>query len=386
MIAEQHRLPMPSSFGLPSIEAMAHRLRQRPKLIAVGLATALVLFVGIAIAIGGGSSPAKTAGVNNGALPRTAISLMPTLHKGAPVAVAPVPAPSAESGLSLAGATPTDALGSGTAGAAAGTGSVPQSAARSAVTNAAGVANAPATNTTGSSAAATRIVKTGTLQLRVAKGQVGSTVSKLTDIAGREGGYVSSSETDSGSFPDGQITLRVPVAGFAATVSAAQALGHVVQLSTQARDVTGQYVDLNAREHALERTRSTYLTILSRATTIGATLAVQQRIDDVQQQIDELHGQIKVLGNQSAYSTLTVYVSQAGTPKAAVRHHPSSGLGNAWHTSWHRFNRGFDAIVGAIGPLVLALILLGLVVVVLRLIYRATQRGTGTRSAGSAGQ
>jgi hypothetical protein len=248
------------------------------------------------------------------------------------------------------------------------------------------VANAPATNTTGSSAAATRIVKTGTLQLRVAKGQVGSTVSKLTDIAGREGGYVSSSETDSGSFPDGQITLRVPVAGFAATVSAAQALGHVVQLSTQARDVTGQYVDLNAREHALERTRSTYLTILSRATTIGATLAVQQRIDDVQQQIDELHGQIKVLGNQSAYSTLTVYVSQAGTPKAAVRHHPSSGLGNAWHTSWHRFNRGFDAIVGAIGPLVLALILLGLVVVVLRLIYRATQRGTGTRSAGSAGQ
>jgi hypothetical protein len=241
----------------------------------------------------------------------------------------------------------------------------------------------PADANSGSSVAATRIVKTGSLELRVAKGQVASTVGKLTALATVDGGYVATSQTSSGAYPSGEVTLRVPVARFADAVAAAEALGHVDELSTQANDVTGRYVDLNAQEHALEQTRSTYLTILSHATTIGATLAVQQRIDDVQQQIDQLHGQIKVLANQSSYSTLTVNISQRGAPNAVPRHDRRHGLSKAWHTSISRFSRGVDAIVGALGPLLLALILLGLFVLVVRLAYRAAVRAGAEESAKS---
>jgi hypothetical protein len=214
----------------------------------------------------------------------------------------------------------------------------------------------------GSSVEATRIVKTGNLELRVPKKDVPAQTDKLVVLAASEGGYVASSSTNLGSgAPYGEVVLRIPVARFEDAIKKAQALGHTVTLTTSADDVTGKYVDLAAKRHALEQTRSTYLSILSRARTIGATLAVQQRIDDVQQQIDQLSGQIKLLGSQSSYSTLTVDVVPSGLVvplhHAARRH----GIGKAWHDSWRRFSRGVDAMVGAIGPIVFALLLFGLI-------------------------
>jgi hypothetical protein len=219
-----------------------------------------------------------------------------------------------------------------------------------------------------SGATATRIVKTGDLQLRVAKGSVQSTMSSLSRLATTHGGYVAESNADTNpTNPSGDITLRVPVAQFADTVTQAEKLGHVESLSTEAKDVTGKYVDLKARMHALQRTRTTYLSILSRATTIGATLAVQQRIDDVQQQIDELHGEIKLLASQSAYSTLEVHVDQPTAIPVAKAHHERTGIAKAWHTSIHRFTRGIDAIVAAVGPLLLGVLLIALAYGVIRL-------------------
>ena len=133
-------------------------------------------------------------------------------------------------------------------------------------------------------------------------------------------------------------------------------------------------VDLGARVTALEQTRATYLTILGRATTIGATLEVQQRVDAVQQQIEELQGELKVLQDQSSDGTLTVNVTQHGAP--VVVHHPRGGLGAAWHTSVAGFNRGFDAIVSGLGPLLLAVLLLGVLAAIAALGYRGVRRVT----------
>jgi hypothetical protein len=233
-----------------------------------------------------------------------------------------------------------------------------------------------------SGAAATRIVKTGDLQLRVAKGSVQATMGRLSRLATTHGGYVAQSNTDTNpTNPNGDISLRVPVSQFAATVELAQTYGHVESLSTEAKDVTGKYVDLNARMHALQRTRTTYLSILSRATTIGATLSVQQRIDDVQQQIDELHGEIKLLASQSSFSTLDVHVDQPTTIAVTKAHHKRHGLAKAWHTSIHRFTRGIDAIVAAVGPLLLALLLIAIAYVAIRLGSRGIRRN---RSSGAA--
>jgi hypothetical protein len=220
-----------------------------------------------------------------------------------------------------------------------------------------------------------RVVKNGQLDLRVAKGQVSATISRLTGLAASMRGYVSDSHTTEGSVdPSGEVTMRVPVDAFEQTVSRARAFGKVLSLETSGVDVTAKYVDLKARIKALQATRQTFLSIMSRAKTIGETLAVQDRITGVQSQIEQLQGQVKVLRNESAMSTLTVTVDQPTVlPKPAQAHH-DNGFVKAVKLSVSRFVRGVEAIVGVIGPILLAVILVLLAWLGAKFGYRTVQR------------
>ena len=222
-----------------------------------------------------------------------------------------------------------------------------------------------------------RIVKTGELDLQVPKGEVSSTLDRLTALATLVRGYVADSRTSEGGIaPSGEITLRVPVDRFDDAISRARAITgvKVLALETSASDVTSKYVDLQARLRALQDTRNTFLTLLSKATTIGETLAVQQHVTDVQTQIEQLQGQIKVLADQSALSTLTVTVDQKVTPVAAKVHHGKSGLRKAIDRSVSRFVHGIEAIIGIIGPLLLAALLIALFWFVGKFGYRVLRR------------
>jgi hypothetical protein len=337
------------------------RLGQRTRVTLIGTCAVLVALIAIALAVGGSGSASGDAGQSattsyalrapansvgkNAPLPRVAAGVAPLVPAGAPAA---------DTAPELA----RSAAGGGTSSASSAD------------------AHSAKLTRTGSSLESSKIVKTGNLTIRVPKLAVKDATQKLTALATAQGGYVSASSASlDGSNPYGEVVLRVPVAHFQDTIDAASRLGQkVVTLTTSAHDVTGKYVDLSAKKHALERTRSTYLTILSRARTIGSTLAVQQRIDDVQQQIDQLHGQLKLLGSQTSYSTLTVDVVPAGVQTLAAKHHQSDGIGKAWHDSWSRFDRGVNAIVGAIGPIVFALLLLGLLGLIGLLGYRGLRR------------
>jgi hypothetical protein len=206
-----------------------------------------------------------------------------------------------------------------------------------------------------------KVIKTGELDLQVKKGQVSATLNRLTGLATLERGYIADSRTSEGGFaPSGEVTLRVPVAAFDDTVNRARTITgvKVLSLQTSGKDVTSKYVDLKARINALQKTRATFLTLLSRATTIGETLAVQQHITDVQTQIEQLQGQKKVLVNQAALSTLTVTVDQKQVVEQATPRHHKSGLHKAFDRSVSRFVHGIEAIIGVIGPLLLALLLI----------------------------
>ena len=207
-----------------------------------------------------------------------------------------------------------------------------------------------------------RVVKTGVLDLQAPKGKVGSMLDQIAAIATIERGYIESSRTsEGGGAPSGRVTMRVPVASFDDAVKRARALGtapgaKVLGLETSGEDVTGRYVDLKARISALQKTRETFLTLLNKATTIGETLSVQQRVTDVQTEIERLQGQLKVLANRSAMSTLTVTVDQ----KLIIESTPGekSGIHQAFDRSVDRFVNGVEAIVAGTGPVLLAIIVI----------------------------
>lgn len=290
--------------------------------------------------------------------------------------------PSSSTARSLIGNAPAhrsipgSVSGSRSIKAAAGSPATSSGASASGGAGSSAASSASDTASAGSSLAATRVVRTGQLSLVVPV--VTTAMQRLTSLASATGGYVQRSDTTTnGGVPQGDITLRVPAGRFEAAVTAAQRLGRTSSLTTSADDVTGKYVDLVARETALRRTRATYLTILSRATTIGATLSVQQRVDDVQQQLDQLEGERKVLASQSSDATLSVSVAQKGHVVPPPTHHVATGIGAAWHRSVHRFSAGIDGIVGVLGPLLLALLLLVVLGGIGLLGYRGVRRFVG---------
>ena len=222
-----------------------------------------------------------------------------------------------------------------------------------------------------------KIEQTGTLGLTVGRGRLDPTMTQLTSLASAFGGFVANSQTQSGAgtggTPYGSITLQVPVDNFSAVLKQAQALGKTSSLTTKATDVTGQYVDLQARITALEASRQQYLSILAKATTVGDVLAVQEQLDGIQSQIEQLQGQLQVLTSETSYSTLTVTLSE-GTPPPPPAPLPESGLVRAWHDSIGGFVAGVEGLVRVAGPVLFALLCLGVLLVGGRALWRRYQR------------
>lgn len=330
----------------------------------MGIAAALVIvLIGVPIAVGGsGAGPGRSSSAGGGgesagsasvAGGSTAPSFDSRKSAQVPALGAPSPLPAEAGGPVAGGSAALSAGATGTSG----------------TTEQRAVDPVPVTTS--------RVEKTGQLDLQVSKGQVSATLGRLSDIARLEYGYVSDSSTqESGSSPSGEVTLRVPVDRFELTVHDARSIvgTKVLSLQTSGVDVTSRYVDLQARIHSLEATRATFLTILAKATTIGETLAVQQRVTDVQTEIEQLQGQLRVLTSTTSMSTLTVTVDQKLTVVPPKRAHHDNGFVKAVKLSVSRFVRGVEAIVGIIGPVLLVVLIVVLGWLAARFGYRATRR------------
>ena len=215
--------------------------------------------------------------------------------------------------------------------------------------------------TIGSQAA--KIEETGGITLVVPGAKIQPDLSRLATLAVASGGFVASTQTQSaepGSPAQGTITLQVPETGFDAVLAQVRGLGRVASLSTTATDVTGQYVDLQARITALQDSRQQYLTIMAKATTVGGILAVQEQLQNLQSQLEQLQGQLQLLNNETTFATLAVTVSQKVVTPPPPR--PESGLLKAWHAAVGGFVAGFEGVVRVAGPLFFGLLLLAALV------------------------
>jgi hypothetical protein len=347
----------------------AHRL--------LAAAACSVLAVGLITGVGAlASGPGKTK------VPQSGLAA-PSLGAGAPHAArggvaassAPSVGGSASTGVGFGIGTTATTATPGASGQAAS----PTSPAVPSATSTAGTTGSPngANSALGQSAL---IEQTGSLTLTVARGAFAKTMSELTFLADADGGFVASSQTQGGSgqAATGIVTLQVPVANFSSMLKKAQSLGRTDDLSTKALDVTGQDANLLAQISALQASRQQYLTIMTRATTIGDILSVQSQLQSIETQIQQLESQLQVLTSETTYSTLTVMVSERTPVVHHVVHHRShpSGLDNAWHDSVRGFVDGIEGLIKLAGPVLFVLLCAGAVLFGGRAGWRRYQRHT----------
>lgn len=163
------------------------------------------------------------------------------------------------------------------------------------------------------------IIRTGNISLIVE--DVSKTQDEIADLASELGGYVVSSRIY-GQEQDlrGHIAIRVPDDDFSRALATLRALAvRVDSESTDSRDVTEEYVDLQARLKNAEATENQYLVLLEKADDVEDILSIYERLSQVRREIEQLKGQIQYLERTSSMSYIAVELRPEASAQPLVR-------------------------------------------------------------------
>ncbi|MGZ6884827.1 MAG: DUF4349 domain-containing protein [Acidimicrobiia bacterium] len=170
-----------------------------------------------------------------------------------------------------------------------------------------------------------KIVHQARLDLTVPRRAVEAKLAAADAAARQAGGFVERSER---AGPSGTITVRVPAEQYGAVLAQLRGLGHVRSSSQSGDDVTGEFVDRQARIRNLQAQEAVLQDLMRQARSIADTITVQQQLAGVQEQIEQLQSQQNLLDGQASFATITATFRVAGVAPAPRPEH--SSLAGAW--------------------------------------------------------
>lgn len=209
-------------------------------------------------------------------------------------------------------------------------------------------------------------------ELSIESGSPGETLKKVTDIATSLEGYIveSSNNLDT-TAPGGnnriRIVIRVPAAKFPAAVEEIKkSADRVVNERITGKDITEEFVDIQARLKAKRALEERFLEIMKQAKNVKDALDVQRELSNVRTEIERIEGRKRLLESQASLSKITVSI---GPPNSI-----SSSSTGFWYQLQEALSDGVEAALTIILVLVRVLIalipLLLIIVLPLLLIVR----------------
>lgn len=157
-----------------------------------------------------------------------------------------------------------------------------------------------------------KIIRTGTIELEVT--DVPSALVTARNGIRAIGGYIGASHTENiEDRPFATITYRIPVDRWEDALDLLRRLNgltsKVVTEQTEAVEVTGQVIDLEARIRNLRASETALQEIASGATRISDVLEVQNQLTNVRGQIEQLSAALADLEDRAGFATLTATFS-----------------------------------------------------------------------------
>ncbi len=220
------------------------------------------------------------------------------------------------------------------------------------------------------------VIKTASIGLEIDKDSFRDSVQQAIDAAERNGGFVLSSDIGGDELRSGSLVIRVPASNFESTLASIKGLGKITSESISGKDVSQEFVDLNARARHFEAQEAVLLDLMSKATTIPDSIRVQGELQRTQLEIERLRGRINFLKDQTSFSTISMNMTEVGVapPK------PKGTLAKAWAQARETFMDVIAAVVVGAG-FVFPVAILGALVA---LIFRALWPRFGPRTPRTA--
>ncbi|HEX8282178.1 MAG TPA: DUF4349 domain-containing protein [Pyrinomonadaceae bacterium] len=159
-----------------------------------------------------------------------------------------------------------------------------------------------------------KIIRNATLTLEA--DDPSKAVQRVASVAESRGGFVVTSESRQQGGARGSkgyevftVEMRVPAAQFdAALAEIRAAAAGVTSERITGKDVTEEYIDLEARLHTQRATEERLLEIMKTADAVADAIAVQRELTNVRTEIERLEGRRRFLENQSSLSTIGVTI------------------------------------------------------------------------------
>jgi hypothetical protein len=137
-----------------------------------------------------------------------------------------------------------------------------------------------------------------------------ATLTKIEEMVEAKGGYVESSSIRGNHYGNernnrhAEYTLRIPADQLDAFLADTGEQVHVINTSTSATDISGEYYDIEARLSVLETERQVLEKMLSQTTNVTNMISIEQRLYDVIYEIESYKSMLKVYDGKVAYSTV----------------------------------------------------------------------------------
>ncbi len=101
-------------------------------------------------------------------------------------------------------------------------------------------------------------------------------------------------------------TIRVPKENFSAMMNSLGEIGNVTYSSTQAENITSQFVDTESRLNMYKAEEDRLLTMLESAANVEEMILIESRLSEVRYNIESLTSQLNNWQKQVDYSTVTL--------------------------------------------------------------------------------
>jgi uncharacterized protein DUF4349 len=154
-----------------------------------------------------------------------------------------------------------------------------------------------------------KIIRTGTIEIEVT--DVPKALLAARDGIRAMGGYIGASQTaNTDDRPTASVTYRIPADRWEDALDLLRGLNgltsKVLDEKTDAIEVTGAVIDLEARIRNLRASETALQEIAAGATKVSDVLEVQAQLTAVRGQIEQLSAQLGDLNDRASFATLTV--------------------------------------------------------------------------------
>lgn len=207
------------------------------------------------------------------------------------------------------------------------------------------------------------VIKTADIRLEAARGDFSEALAEVESAAPRYGGFVLSTSLEDASTHRGTIVLRVPSEDFEQALRDVKGAGELLGENIAGKDVSQEFIDLEARINNLQAQEAVFLDLMNRATTITQTIRVQNQLSGLQLDIEQLQGRLNYLQDRTSLGTISVSLVESGAPVP--------GAANTFERAWERAVDTLEAIGAGVIFLIVAIVFpLSLIGALLLVIFR----------------